>query len=213
MHTSADAHLHHNVAWEVTHRQNTSHCSREYLPSQLRCPKCNWHSQKTSPRTDINCAGPHHRYKCWPPQLRISLIHRSRTREFIESNKKSNESLKPTSTPHMKLHSTSAPHCPHSSVMRAAATCGRSERANVCLHPRAFSVCNCACVGMEWNGISWRSLSHIIGNYRLRVKKKSTHLFTVWTSECSCRASVAPAGWTSSGLRAPTQVDGHLGAR
>ena len=40
-----------------------------------------------------------------------------------------------------------------------------------------------------------------IGNYRLR--KKSTHLFTVWTSECSCRASVAPAGWTSSGLRAP----------
>ena len=23
-----------------------------------------------------------------------------------------------------------------------------------------------------------------------------------WTSECSCRASIAPAGWTSSGLRA-----------
>ena len=134
MHGCTDVLPHHIMAWEVTHRQNTSHCSREYLPSQLRCPKCNWHGQKTSPHTDINCVGSHHRYKCWPPQLRSSLFHRSRTREFIESNK-SNEPLKPTPTPHMKLHSTSAPHCPHSSVMRAVATCGRSESANVRLHP------------------------------------------------------------------------------
>ena len=92
---------HHIVAWEVTHRQNTSHCSREYLPSQLRCPKCNWHGQKTSPHTDINCVGPHHRHKCWPPQLRLSLINLSRIREFIESNKKKQRAIETyTNTAH-----------------------------------------------------------------------------------------------------------------
>ena len=52
------------------------------------------------------------------------------------------------------------------------------------------------------NGISWRSLKSQSGTTDYEGKK-STHHFAVWTSECSCRASVAPAGWTSSGLRAP----------
>ena len=51
------------------------------------------------------------------------------------------------------------------------------------------------------NGISWRSLSH---NQAFILKKnKLPNHFAVRTSECSWRATVAPAGWTSSGLRAP----------
>ena len=38
---------------------------------------------------------------------------------------------------------------------------------------------------------------------RLSKQKKNYPFNAVWTSECSWRAAVAPAGWTSSGLRAP----------
>ena len=38
---------------------------------------------------------------------------------------------------------------------------------------------------------------------RLSKKKKNYPFNAAWTSECSWRATVAPAGWTSSGLRAP----------
>ena len=51
------------------------------------------------------------------------------------------------------------------------------------------------------NGISWRSLSH--NQAFIPKKKKLPNHFAVRTSECSWRATVAPAGWTSSGLRAP----------
>ena len=34
-------------------------------------------------------------------------------------------------------------------------------------------------------------------------KKKNCPIVAAWTRECSWRASIAPAGWTSSGLRAP----------
>ena len=38
---------------------------------------------------------------------------------------------------------------------------------------------------------------------RLSRQKKNYPFNAAWTSECSWRATVAPAGWTSSGLRAP----------
>ena len=53
------------------------------------------------------------------------------------------------------------------------------------------------------NGISRRSRSH---DRAPRHQKKLPIHFAVWTSECSWRASIAPAGWTSPGLRAIHQV-------
>ena len=50
------------------------------------------------------------------------------------------------------------------------------------------------------NGISRRSRNH---DQALRTGKKKLPFHVVdRTSECSCRASIAPAGWTRSGLRA-----------
>ena len=62
---------------------------------------------------------------------------------------------------------------------------------------------------MEWNGME----SH--GGLKVTIrqtewKKKLPNNFVAQTSECSWRATVAPAGWTSSGLRAP-KVDGPGG--
>ena len=46
-----------------------------------------------------------------------------------------------------------------------------------------------------------------------RLRKKNYPFNAAWTSECSWRATVAPAGWTSSGLRAPPHRWMGRGAR
>ena len=55
------------------------------------------------------------------------------------------------------------------------------------------------------NGFSRRSQGYDQADW---VKKKLPNNFVTQTSECSQWATIAPAGWTSSGLRAPHQADG-----
>ena len=51
----------------------------------------------------------------------------------------------------------------------------------------------------EWNG----NLMEVSRLRSGRLSKKNYPFSAAWTSECSWRATVAPAGWTSRGLRAP----------